>query len=371
MFDEHLLRLIPSPQTQVLLRPDLPAWLRKHSRIVLYRLCSASMLYPQCYVLKGIVKEDSPEASGGFGDIYKGRLGDKKLCLKVVRLSKKSDVIPALKGLAKEGIVWGQLIHPHILPFYGIYYLEETYEQICLVSPWMNNSDLGTYLKRNPAVLRTPFIHDIANGLEYLHHEDVIHGDMKAANVLVSNSGKACITDFGLSSIPTDQTLAYTRGATTVVGCSFRWTAPELLEEGCRATPASDVWAFGCVCYEILFGELPFHKCTNDIQVMRMLDKGVSPFEPRPDIPIPEIDVDTWTLIESCCIREPKDRPSSPKLSQGLRQFSKVNEKDVSPQTTPEGLEFQNEMRSREGVSINLEMVKQMLNKLEVRPGPS
>ncbi|KAF9447988.1 hypothetical protein P691DRAFT_760291 [Macrolepiota fuliginosa MF-IS2] len=48
----------------VLSQPHLSSWLRKHSRIVLYRLCSASTLYPQRYVLKDVVKEDSPEASG-------------------------------------------------------------------------------------------------------------------------------------------------------------------------------------------------------------------------------------------------------------------------------------------------------------------
>lgn len=70
-------------------------------------------------------------------------------------------------------------------------------------------------------------------------------------NILVNDSGRACITDFGLSLIRADKTLAYTLAANTVLGCSYRWAAPELLNENFRPTRASDIWAFGCVCYEV------------------------------------------------------------------------------------------------------------------------
>lgn len=70
-------------------------------------------------------------------------------------------------------------------------------------------------------------------------------------NILVNDSERACITDFGVSSIRTDQTLAYTLKATTVHGLSHRWAAPELLEENALPTLASDVWALGCVFYEV------------------------------------------------------------------------------------------------------------------------
>lgn len=70
-------------------------------------------------------------------------------------------------------------------------------------------------------------------------------------NILVNDSERACITDFGLSFVRTDQTLAYTLAVTTAQGLSYRWAAPELLEDDVRATLASDVWALGCVFYEV------------------------------------------------------------------------------------------------------------------------
>lgn len=59
---------------------------------------------------------------------------------------------------AKEAILWGQLCHPNIVPFYGIYYLNEARRQVCLVSPWMRNGSLVDYLKNNPDAHRKPFV---------------------------------------------------------------------------------------------------------------------------------------------------------------------------------------------------------------------
>lgn len=50
----------------------------------------------------------------------------------------------------REIIIWGQLQHPNILPFYGVYHLNDAEERICLVSPWMENGTLVDYLKACP-----------------------------------------------------------------------------------------------------------------------------------------------------------------------------------------------------------------------------
>lgn len=62
---------------------------------------------------------------------------------------------------------------------------------------------------------------------------------------------RACIADFGLASVLTDKTLAYTNATSAVPGCTYRWFAPELLDTNTRRSQASDVWAFGSVCYEV------------------------------------------------------------------------------------------------------------------------
>lgn len=82
------------------------------------------------------------------------------------------------------------------------------------------------------------------------------------ANILVDNLKRACITDFGLSSIRADKTLPWTNTTTTMAGCSYRWAAPELLDDS-AATKASDIWAFGSVCYEVKLSHTSFMSIYN------------------------------------------------------------------------------------------------------------
>lgn len=87
---------------------------------------------------------------------------------------------------AKEAILWGQLNHPNIAPFYGIYYLNEARRQVCLVFPWMRNGNLVDYLRNNhSAPLAPPQIYDIAAGLEYLHSQSLVHSDIKGVHLLL------------------------------------------------------------------------------------------------------------------------------------------------------------------------------------------
>ncbi|KAF7333651.1 hypothetical protein MSAN_02408200 [Mycena sanguinolenta] len=94
-------------------------------------------------------------------------------------------------------------------------------------------------------------LYEIAQGLEYLHSHAIVHGDLKGANILVKESGSACLADFGLS-IYSD---ASAKTGSTSRGGSLYWMAPELLDPDhfgfqFGRTVATDVYAFGCVCFE-------------------------------------------------------------------------------------------------------------------------
>ncbi|KAF9455030.1 kinase-like protein, partial [Macrolepiota fuliginosa MF-IS2] len=353
---------------QVILQPDLAnPGLRKHSLIVLYKLAKSSKVYPQCYVLKDI-KRGTPEDGGGFCDIYKGRHNDQYVCLKVIRLYQKPDTDAMLKVVSKETILWRRLRHPNILPFYGIYYLDESRRQICLVSPWMDNGNLVVYLKKNPLVPRKPFICDIVHGLEYLHREDIIHGDLKGANILVNASGGACIADFGLSSVRTDKTFPYTSATTAAPGCTYRWLAPELLETSSRRTRASDVWAFGLVCYEVFTRELPYRECSNDYQVIMKVHAGDLQARPEGDA-VPEwdrVDDEAWSLMNRCWTREPENRPTFIQILQGLQAEAYSGKRegilDCTPLESQYG--FQKAMQKNSDIRTDLTRVEQILNEV-------
>ncbi|KDQ17174.1 hypothetical protein BOTBODRAFT_105820 [Botryobasidium botryosum FD-172 SS1] len=147
--------------------------------------------------------------------------------------------------------VWKRLRHPNVMPFIGSIVFESPMRALFLISPWMENGDLGTYIKANPKADRLRLLTQIATGLEYLHTSDVVHGDLKAANVFISGTGDARIGDFGLSEVVSEMT-GDTQGYSSAwkYGGNPRWQAPELWSDYKRTKP-SDMFAFGRVIYEV------------------------------------------------------------------------------------------------------------------------
>ncbi|KAJ7130868.1 kinase-like domain-containing protein [Mycena filopes] len=308
--------------TQDLLDLDCPLPIRPLMYNTLLKLSRASGLHPHCFALTGLQKIGRQVAAGGFGDIWKGLVRGQSVSVKIVRLFEDSDIQAALKEFGREALVWRQLCHPNVLPFFGLYYLDS---RLCLVSPWMERGNIMQYLKKEKSNIdrRVSLILDVALGLEYLHcYHIIIHGDLKAINVLVTPSHRACICDFGLSSIA-DVTLRFAQSTTsTTLQGTQRYYAPELLKPIgpglSKKNFASDVYAFACVCYEILTENVPFHEERNDMAVMfRVLD-GARPSRPALCMGSPRLD-NLWQLIESCWQQKPEDRPTAVQIVQRLQ----------------------------------------------------
>ncbi|KAJ7113530.1 kinase-like domain-containing protein, partial [Mycena epipterygia] len=148
----------------------------------------------------------------------------------------------------------------------------------------------------------------VALGLEYLHENHVVHGDLKALNVLVTPSCRACIADFGLASIADAMTVS--RGGTG------RYLAPELFR-GDKAHFGSDVYAYACVCYEILTGQVPFHEFPNDMTVMFHVLDGKRPSQPSSCSGTPALD-SIWELLQDCWQEKPDMRPTAVEIVERL-----------------------------------------------------
>ncbi|KAG6833875.1 hypothetical protein H0H93_012924, partial [Arthromyces matolae] len=229
-----------------------------------------------------------------------------------------------MKQFAREVLLWGQLSHSNVLPIYGLYRLRG---RPCLVMPWMENGDVNKYLKEHPSASRLNLAIDVASGLQYLHAYGIIHGDLKGANILISTSGRAHVADFGLSSISSDpQILAWTsHSSISSKGGSVRWQAPELFDmendQLVHNTKSSDVYALGCVCYEIFTGQIPLSHITRDPTVMYQVKSGLRPSKPPPSSPpwnqwglTPSI----WSIMNSCWVESPLRRPTVKDILRGL-----------------------------------------------------
>ncbi|KIM53146.1 hypothetical protein SCLCIDRAFT_32129 [Scleroderma citrinum Foug A] len=104
-----------------------------------------------------------------------------------------------IKKFLKEVHVWSRLDHANVHPLLGI--TTEFELTVSIVPPWMRNGNAHDYVQ-NQAVDPRPLIEGIAEGLHYLHNHEpypIFHGDLKGANVLISDDGKALLTDFGFS----------------------------------------------------------------------------------------------------------------------------------------------------------------------------
>ena len=147
-------------------------------------------------------------------------------------------------------------------------------------------------------------------------------------------SGRCCLADFGLANLVDENIVRWTSIQTTRHHSSgtLRWQAPELIdppsEESAKATPACDIYAFACVCYEVscrylkdhiaegtdhrpmkvYTGHVPFHKIFRDGTVIKKVLEGSRP--PRPaDASL--LSDEIWKVIEMCWNQEPQDRPSA------------------------------------------------------------
>ncbi|KAF8145044.1 kinase-like protein, partial [Mycena galopus ATCC 62051] len=191
------------------------------------------------------------------------------------------------------------LSHPNLLPFFGMYYLDN---RLCLISPWMENGHVMQFLKKNPGLAKQNRLSlrlDVAFGIRQLHQHKIVHGDLKAANILVTPSFKACIADFGLSAINI-ATLPVTQSTINSARGTIRYLAPELIRgDRDHVDMASDVYAFAYVCYEILTGNIPFPELKNDAAVMLRVLGGDRPRRLPACSGPPWLD-SLWDLLQIC-----------------------------------------------------------------------
>ncbi|KAH7926547.1 kinase-like protein [Leucogyrophana mollusca] len=285
---------------------------------ILVELSKRSGLYPQRLVLPNINIRGDQVDGGTFGDVWKGDLDGRPVAVKKMRVFGFRDVEVLMKAYSKEAVLWAQLSSPYVLPFCGVYCANERSPRACLVSPWMDNGNLPQYLKDNPKANRPQLMLDVALGLEYLHSFSlpVIHGDLKGVNILITSGLRACIADFGLSIIAQDSNIHFTVTATSNGQGSLPWMAPELFDivnpEQRRKSCASDIYAFGCVGYEIYAGRPPFSEFHSP---MMAITRNLQLLRPAST----ELDDAIWELIEKCRDTEPASRPHASEVVQQLR----------------------------------------------------
>ncbi|KAL2915508.1 hypothetical protein HK105_204910 [Polyrhizophydium stewartii] len=240
---------------------------------------------------------DSQIGEGGYGRIFRGEGSGMRVAVKVVAETLGREGVDLIQ---KETAVWFPLHHPNVLRLWRVCL---NADKPFIVMPLMRD-DVAGFLRKAPATsmaVRTHFLAGAARGMQYLHElsPPIIHGDLKANNVLVGDDGDARITDFGLALVKASVS-ATTKRKTGAV----RWIAPEKYKRGYKQALAQDVFSFGMTAYQIVSGKVPFAEEVHDDIVKDWIKDGERP--DRPD-GVPDA---LWSIIEECWRHEPEQRPA-------------------------------------------------------------
>ncbi|THH29078.1 hypothetical protein EUX98_g5114 [Antrodiella citrinella] len=200
---------------------------------------------PDSYYLHGVVLVSKKVVgSGAFGDVYRGKWGEKDVALKVLRVL---DFQSGYATLLREIIIWRQLSHPNIQPFLGVD-SQLFPSRLAVASKWEGNGSVKIAMRTFQAhvldTLRPAWIIDTAQGLKYLHDNYIVHGDLRGDNILITEDRHARLTDFGLTSLAdsTTRTMGTRSGK-----APFAWAAPELSEDLKHPNFACDVYSFAYI----------------------------------------------------------------------------------------------------------------------------
>ncbi|VDO37586.1 unnamed protein product [Haemonchus placei] len=222
--------------------------------------------------------------AGSQGAVFRGCLNGQTVAVKKVKLKEETDI----KHLR-------HLNHPNIIKFIGVCTQAPCY---CLVMEYCPNGQLGDILKSDRVIEWCSWSRQIAEGMEYLHKNKVIHRDLKSPNILFDEEGVVKICDFGTSHQQKKQ------NSTVMSFCgTVSWMAPEVMKKQ-PCCEKVDVYSYGVVLWELVTREQPYKNINQMAIIYGVGSNNLS-------LPIPDSAPDGLKmLMRQCWSTTPRNRPS-------------------------------------------------------------
>jgi serine/threonine protein kinase len=259
----------------------------------------------------GIYQLQSLLGVGGMGEVYRAR--DTKLgrdvAVKILPRAFTSDP-QRVARFDREARTLASLNHPNIGAIYG---LEESDGIRALVLELVEGDTLTDRIRRSPVPVKetVAIVRQIAEALDAAHGRGVVHRDVKPANIKIAPDGVVKVLDFGLAKAVAGDAAApdLSQSPTVTAGATdegvILGTAADMSPEQARGQPVdkrTDIWAFGCVLYEMLAGRPAFAQGTISDTIVAVLDREPD-WEALPPLP-PRLSA----LLRHCLQKDPKQR---------------------------------------------------------------
>ena len=259
---------------------------------------------------------------GGFGIVFRGTLKRSSTgtsipvavkCMFNPTNNPKDAVVPEeiKKQMSRESTILCSLNHPNVMKIFGV-----VPERGWIVMELCDRGSLKSILlDRDNQIELSELVRyaaETATGVAYLHTPEVsiIHGDLKADNVLVRENGSVCLCDFGMSEAKDrSKTLTQAVGVSAQGGLTIQWSSPELLK-GRGKDRASDVFALAVTLWEIFERMTPFSGMADMIVINQILANVRPDFEKTPS--------EFKSLIARAWTDDAKARPNAAQMAYAL-----------------------------------------------------
>ena len=240
---------------------------------------------------------------GSYGRVYKVIKNNKYYVLKEIPLN-LSSAAEKINSVQNEADILSSLDNKYVVKFYKSF---KKNQNIYIIMEYCDNGDLCTFLNRlkktrinEDYFLDKDFVWKLfiqmSIGLYYIHSKKIIHRDIKTLNIFLTKNLDAKIGDLGVAKI-----LENTNHAMTFIGTPY-YVSPEM----CRNKPyneKSDIWALGCILYELLTFNHPFTATNQAALFIKILNNKFNPFPPG----VPE---DLKQMVEYILEKDYEIRPS-------------------------------------------------------------
>ncbi|KAK2463829.1 hypothetical protein APHAL10511_004134 [Amanita phalloides] len=262
-----------------------------------------------CQDLTGKVKYNSDiyksRATGGMADVFEGDYNGRTVAVKVIRIFEPDKIQDYRRRFVREAKAWTQLSsseHTNVLQFIGVMNWQSN--RPALISLFQKNGTVLEYIAKNEQADRHCLVLGVASGLQYIHEEGAVHGDLKSNNVLIDDCERPLISDFGQSRLVGDAD--YT--TYTMRKQNRMYTAPEIfiaqdedldIDAFSLTTAEADVYTFSITAFEILHGTRYLFRYRNIPKAV--VERGVRP----PEGVISEC---YFALLVQCWEAEPSNR---------------------------------------------------------------